>query len=194
MSKFPKTQKVKPMKSMPLKLKDVDRIKTYFELHEMWEEYLAFVLSGELSVSLPEILSVNWNMIFGGNGRIRESWFQKEDCATLTENCKEAIEFYIDKTDVRPMNIWSKRVFSEGFTPEKYRESLNRAVTVLQIGYNVGVKSYYKTNCVLNAVKFLSCVCGNDFNISSIADLSNFQAYDNTDAGRKLLKVICNAN
>ena len=91
-------------------MEDIKNMIDYFKKKEMWHWYLVFNLGLLLGRRVGDTLSFKWSDFFYKNGRMKDEMDIKEQKTGkgtrpyISGACKEAIQFYIDKTGVDPIS------------------------------------------------------------------------------------------
>ena len=94
-------------------MEDIKNMMDYFKIKEMWHWYLAFNFGLLLGRRVSDTLSFKWSDFFYGNGRMKDEIEIKEQkTGKITRPyvcgaCKEALQLYIDKTGIDPMENYN---------------------------------------------------------------------------------------
>ena len=92
---------------------DIKNMMDYFKTKEMWHWYLVFNFGLLLGRRVSDTLSFKWSDFFYENGRMKDEVEIKEQKTGKVTRpyvcgaCKEAINFYIDKTGIDPMESYN---------------------------------------------------------------------------------------
>ena len=92
---------------------DIKNMMDYFKTKEMWHWYLVFNFGLLLGRRVSDTLSFKWSDFFYENGRMKDEIEIKEQKTGKVTRpyvcgaCKEAINFYIDKTGIDPMESYN---------------------------------------------------------------------------------------
>lgn len=125
-------------------VEDIKNIMDYFKMKEMWHWYLVFNFGLLLGRRIGDTLSFKWSDFFYENGRMKdEIEIKEEKTGKITRPyvcgaCKEAIQFYIDKTGVNPMDNFNDFIITtkqksellmnkEDYSEEEYEELMWKA-------------------------------------------------------------------
>ena len=88
---------------------DIKNMMDYFKMKEMWHWYLAFNFGLLLGRRVSDTLSFKWSDFFYENGRMKDEIEIKEQKTGKVTRpyvcgaCKDAVQLYIDKTGINPM-------------------------------------------------------------------------------------------
>lgn len=99
-------------------MEDIKNMMDYFKMKGMWHWYLAFNFGLLLGRRISDTLSFKWSDFFYENGRMKdeiEIVEQKTGKVTrpyVCGACKKAIELYIEKTSVDPMDNYNDFVIT----------------------------------------------------------------------------------
>lgn len=110
-------------------MEDIKNMMDYFKMKEMWHWYLAFNFGLLLGRRVSDTLAFKWSDFFYENGRtkdeidIREQKTGKATRPYVCGACKEAIQLYIEKTGITPMENFNDYIIT---TKEKSDLLLNR--------------------------------------------------------------------
>lgn len=94
-------------------MEDIKNMQDYFKMKGMWHWYLAFNFGLLLGRRVSDTLSFKWSDFFYENGRIKDEIEIKEQkTGKITRPyvcgaCKEALQLYIDKTGIDPMENYN---------------------------------------------------------------------------------------
>ena len=103
-------------------MEDIKNMMDYFKMKGMWHWYLAFNFGLLLGRRVSDTLSFKWLDFFFENGRMRDEIEIKEQkTGKLTRPyvcgaCKEAIQLYVEKTGIDPMENYKDFIIT---TPQK---------------------------------------------------------------------------
>ena len=103
-------------------MEDIKNMMDYFEMKEMWHWYLVFNFGLLLGRRVSDTLSFKWSDFFFENGRMKDEIDIKEQKTGKFSRpyvcgaCKNAIELYINKTGVNPMENFNDFIIT---TPQK---------------------------------------------------------------------------
>lgn len=106
-------------------MEDIKNMMDYFKMKEMWHWYLAFNFGLLLGRRVSDTLSYKWSDFFYENGRMKdeieiiEQKTGKETRPYVCGACKNAIQLYIEKTGIDPMEH-----FNEFVLPTKQKADL----------------------------------------------------------------------
>ncbi len=99
-------------------MEDIKNMIDYFKMKGMWHWYLAFNFGLLLGRRVSDTLSFKWSDFFYENGRIKDEIEIKEQkTGKITRPyvcgaCKEALQLYIDKTSVDPMENYNDYIIT----------------------------------------------------------------------------------
>lgn len=94
-------------------MEDIKNMMDYFKMKGMWHWYLAFNFGLLLGRRVSDTLSFKWSDFFYENGRMKDEIEIKEQKTGKVTRpyvcgaCKEALQLYIDKTGVDPMENYN---------------------------------------------------------------------------------------
>ena len=94
-------------------MEDIKNMMDYFKMKEMWHWYLAFNFGLLLGRRVSDTLSFKWSDFFYENGRMKDEIEIKEQKTGKVTRpyvcgaCKKALELYIEKTGVDPMENYN---------------------------------------------------------------------------------------
>lgn len=94
-------------------MKDIKNMMDYFKMKGMWHWYLAFNFGLLLGRRVSDTLSFKWSDFFYENGRMKDEIEIKEQKTGKVTRpyvcgaCKKALELYIEKTGVDPMENYN---------------------------------------------------------------------------------------
>lgn len=94
-------------------MEDIKNMMDYFKMKEMWHWYLVFNFGLLLGRRVSDTLSFKWSDFFYENGRMKDEIEIKEQKTGKVTRpyvcgaCKEALQLYIDKTGVDPMENYN---------------------------------------------------------------------------------------
>lgn len=94
-------------------MEDIKNMMDYFKMKGMWHWYLAFNFGLLLGRRVSDTLSFKWADFFYENGRMKDEIEIKEQKTGKVTRpyvcgaCKQALELYIDKTGVDPMENYN---------------------------------------------------------------------------------------
>lgn len=94
-------------------MEDIKNMMDYFKMKGMWHWYLVFNFGLLLGRRVSDTLSFKWSDFFYENGRIKDEIEIKEQKTGKVTRpyvcgaCKKALELYIDKTGVDPMENYN---------------------------------------------------------------------------------------
>lgn len=146
----------------PFQLEDVKKMINYFEDHDMWIQYLLFIMGCNMARRIGDTLSLTWEHIYNPvSGKMRDDILEIAEDKTdklanprINKAVREAIAKYIEKTgcDVT-RNNYHEYIFMQlsgthmgsVITSDGYRKSLKKAAEAIGITYNVGTHSPRKT-------------------------------------------------
>lgn len=146
----------------PFKLEDAKKMIAYFEEHEMWVQYLLFVVGINMARRVGDTLTLTWEHIYNpANGEIRDNILEITEDKTdklanpkINSAVRNAIALYIEKTGVDVTeNNYHNPIFLQMtgthkgnvITSDGYRKALKKAADAVGITYNVGTHSTRKT-------------------------------------------------
>ena len=90
-------------------MQDIKNMMDYFKEKQMWHWYLVFNFGLLLGRRVSDTVSFKWSDFFYANGRMKdEIGIKEQKTSKLTRPyvcgaCKEALQLYIDKTGINPM-------------------------------------------------------------------------------------------
>lgn len=99
-------------------VEDIIGMMDYFKTKEMWHWYLVFNLGLFLGRRVSDTLSFKWSDFFYENGRMKDEVdIREQKTGKLTRPyvcgaCKEAIQLYIEKTGVNPLENFDRFIIS----------------------------------------------------------------------------------
>lgn len=99
-------------------VEDIIGMMDYFKMKEMWHWYLVFNLGLFLGRRVSDTLSFKWSDFFYENGRMKDEVdIREQKTGKLTRPyvcgaCKEAIQLYIEKTGVNPLENFDGFIIS----------------------------------------------------------------------------------
>lgn len=158
-------------------MEDIKNMMDYFKLKEMWHWYLVFNFGLLLGRRVSDTLSFKWSDFFYENGRIKDEIEIKEQKTGKVTRpyvcgaCKKALELYIEKAGVDPMENYNDFIITteqksqllenkEEYTEEEwndlfwkatqsqaaaYRKQFKIAADACRIQYPVSTHSTRKT-------------------------------------------------
>ena len=158
-------------------MEDIKNMMDYFKMKGMWHWYLVFNLGLLLGRRVSDTLSLKWSDFFYENGRMKDEIEIKEQKTGKVTRpyvcgaCKKALELYIEKTGVDPMENYSDFIITtqqksqllenkEEYTEEEwndlfwkatqsqaaaYRKQFKIAADACEIKYAVSTHSTRKT-------------------------------------------------
>lgn len=94
-------------------MKDIKNMMDYFKMKEMWHWYLVFNFGLLLGRRVSDTLSFKWFDFFYENGRMKDEIEIKEQKTGKVTRpyvcgaCKKALELYIEKTGINPMENYN---------------------------------------------------------------------------------------
>lgn len=94
-------------------MEDIKNMMDFFKMKEMWHWYLAFNFGLLLGRRVSDTLSFKWSDFFYENGRMKDEIEIKEQkTGKITRPyvcgaCKDALQLYIDKTGIDPMENYN---------------------------------------------------------------------------------------
>ena len=94
-------------------IEDIKNMMDYFKMKEMWHWYLAFNFGLLLGRRVSDTLSFKWLDFYYENGRMKDEIEIKEQKTGkitrpyVCEACKKALELYIEKTGIDPMENYN---------------------------------------------------------------------------------------
>lgn len=94
-------------------MEDIKNMMDYFKMKGMWHWYLTFNFGLLLGRRVSDTLSFKWSDFFYENGRIKDEIEIKEQKTGKVTRpyvcgaCKKALELYIEKTGIDPMENYS---------------------------------------------------------------------------------------
>ncbi len=122
-------------------MEDIKNMLDYFKMKGMWHWYLAFNFGLLLGRRVSDTLSFKWSDFFYENGRMKDEIEIKEQKTGKVTRpyvcgaCKEAVQLYINKVNVDPMENYNGFIITtvqksqllenrEEYTEEEYQELL----------------------------------------------------------------------
>lgn len=105
-------------------MEDIKNMMDYFKMKGMWHWYLAFNFGLLLGRRVSDTLSFKWSDFFYENGRMKDEFDVKEQKTGKVTRvyvcgaCKEALQLYIDKIGIDPMDNYNDFIIT---TPERSR-------------------------------------------------------------------------
>ena len=122
-------------------MEDIKNMLDYFKMKGMWHWYLAFNFGLLLGRRVSDTLSFEWSDFFYENGRMKDEIEIKEQKTGKVTRpyvcgaCKEAVQLYINKVNVDPMENYNGFIITtvqksqllenrEEYTEEEYQELL----------------------------------------------------------------------
>lgn len=93
---------------------DIKNMMDYFKMKEMWHWYWVFNAGLLLGRRVSDTLSFKWSDFFYENGRIKDEIDIKEQKTRKATRpyvcgaCKAALQLYIDKTGINPMENYNE--------------------------------------------------------------------------------------
>ena len=127
-------------------VEDMKGMMDCFLMKEQWNHYLTFMLGLLLGRRIGDTLSFKWKDIFNKNGTIKDEIksFEEQKTGKNTDLCispaaEKAVNFYIQKTGINPMDNYYKDIFpterkdvlysnKDDYTPEEYEEQYWEAI------------------------------------------------------------------
>ena len=97
--------------------KDIKDMMDWFIKHNQYDNYLIFMFGLLMGRRIGDTLSIKWENLYHKNGRIRDELYIKEQKTGKTSEIFispmmiEVIEFYIEKTNKNPMELYNDFVF-----------------------------------------------------------------------------------
>lgn len=146
----------------PFEVQDMPKMIRYYEDHEMWVHYLAFILSLNLARRVGDMLSLKWIHFFDPKtGKFRSDILEINEEKTdklanphINQTVRETINKYIEKTGCEPeKNGYQEFVFTQlsgnfkgsVLSDSGYLKAMKKAAAEVGIEYNVGTHSPRKT-------------------------------------------------
>ena len=156
-------------------MEDIKNMMDYFKMKGMWHWYLVFNFGLLLGRRVSDTLSLKWSDFYYENGRMKDEIEIKEQKTGKVTRpyvcgaCKKALELYIEKTGVDPMENYSDFIITtqqksqllenkEEYTEEEwndlfwkatqaaaYRKQFKIAADACEIKYAVSTHSTRKT-------------------------------------------------
>lgn len=122
-------------------MEDIKNMLDYFKMKGMWHWYLALIFGLLLGRRVSDTLSFKWSDFFYENGRMKDEIEIKEQKTGKVTRpyvcgaCKEAVQLYINKVNVDPMENYNGFIITtvqksqllenrEEYTEEEYQELL----------------------------------------------------------------------
>ena len=118
-------------------MEDIKNMMDYFKVKEMWHWYLTFNFGLRLGRRVSDTLSIKWSDFFYENGRIKdEIEINEQKTGKVTRPyvcgaCKEALQLYIEKTGVDPMENYNDFIIT---TAQKSKFWKNRDKYIEDLG------------------------------------------------------------
>lgn len=128
-------------------MEDIKNMMDYFKMKGMWHWYLAFNFGLLLGRRVSDTLSLKWSDFYYENGRMKDEIEIKEQkTGKLTRPyvcgaCKEAIQLYIEKTNIDPMKNYNDFVIT---TEQKSKFWKNKDEYINDFGQNEWESLLYK--------------------------------------------------
>lgn len=125
-------------------MEDIKNMMDYFKMKEMWHWYWVFSAGLLLGRRVSDTLSFKWSDFFYENGRMKDEIEVKEQKTGKVTRpyicgaCKTALQFYIDKTGVNPMENYNDFIVTtdqksellenqDDYSDEEFEELLYKA-------------------------------------------------------------------
>lgn len=118
-------------------MEDIKNMMDYFKMKGMWHWYLVFNLGLLLGRRVSDTLSLKWSDFFYENGRMKDEIEIKEQKTGKVTRpyvcgaCKKAIQLYVEKMDIDPMENYNDFIIT---TPQKSELWKNRDEYIKDLG------------------------------------------------------------
>lgn len=139
-------------------MEDIKNMMDYFMMKGMWHWYLVFNFGLLLGRRVSDTLSFKWSDFFYENGRMKDEIEIKEQKTGKVTRpyvcgaCKKALELYIDKTGVNPMENYNDFIITteqksqllenkEMYTEKEWNDLLRKATQSQAAAYRKQFKT-----------------------------------------------------